>query len=84
VQDDFGGTVHDYKASNEEIKFAEDVVALCSPIPVYGRVDVILDNRKQFAVSELELIEPELWFRNKPASADMYADAVLKEINRKT
>lgn len=84
VQDDFGGTVHDYQASVEEIKFAEEVVAMCSPIPVYGRVDVILDNKKQFAVSELELIEPELWFRNKPASADMYAEAVLKEINKRS
>jgi hypothetical protein len=82
VQDDFGGTVHDYIASNDEIKFAEDVVALCTPVPVYGRVDVIIDNNKRMAVSELELIEPELWFRNKPASADMYADTVLKEINR--
>lgn len=83
VQDDFGGTVHDYQANNEEIKFAEEVVALCNPIPVYGRVDVILDNQKKLAVSELELIEPELWFRNKPASADMYAEAVIKEINKR-
>ncbi|MEI7485742.1 MAG: hypothetical protein WCK13_13610 [Ignavibacteriota bacterium] len=82
VQDDFGGTVHDYQASNEEIKFAEEVVAMCSPIPVYGRVDVILDNNKKLSVSELELIEPELWFRNKPASADLYAEAVIKEMKK--
>ena len=83
VQDDFGGTVHDYQASKEEIKFAEGVVALCNPIPVYARVDVILDNQKKLAISELELIEPELWFRNKPASADMYAEAVINEINKR-
>jgi len=78
VQDDFGGTVHNYSASDEEIKFAEHVVSLCSPIPVYGRVDAILDNKNKLAVSELELIEPELWFRNCPESADRYAEAVLK------
>jgi len=83
VQDDFGGTVHDYFATEEEIVFAEDVVSLCSPIPVYGRVDVILDNNNKLAVSELELIEPELWFRNKPNSADMFAESVFKEIKSK-
>lgn len=83
VQDDFGGTVHNYSASEEEIKFAEHVVSICSPIPVYGRVDAILDNKNKLAVSELELIEPELWFRNYPESADRYAEAVLKEIERK-
>jgi glutathione synthase/RimK-type ligase-like ATP-grasp enzyme len=82
VQDDFGGTVHNYSASDEEIKFAEHVVSLCSPIPVYGRVDAILDNKNKLAVSELELIEPELWFRNCPESADRYAEAVLKEMVR--
>ncbi len=82
VQDDFGGTVHNYQASGKEIKYAEEVVALCTPIPVYGRVDVILDNNNKLAVSELELIEPELWFRNKPASANMYAEAVMEEMKR--
>jgi glutathione synthase/RimK-type ligase-like ATP-grasp enzyme len=82
VQDDFGGTVHNYTASEEEIKFAEHVVSLCSPVPVYGRVDAILDNNNKLAVSELELIEPELWFRNCPESADRYAIAVLREIER--
>lgn len=80
VQDDFGGTVHNYIANDREIKFAEDVVSFCNPKPVYGRVDVIKDNNGNLAVSELELIEPELWFRTKPESAEMYADAVLEEM----
>jgi len=83
VQDDFGGTVHNYYASDNEIRFAENVVSLCSPIPVYGRVDAILDINNKLAVSELELIEPELWFRNCPESADKYAEVVVREIERK-
>ncbi len=83
VQDDFGGTVHNYQASDEEIKFAEDVVSLCSPVPVYGRVDAILDNNNRLAVSELELIEPELWFRVYPKSVETFADAVINEIERR-
>ena len=80
VQDDYGGTVHEYTASKQEIEFAELIVSLCNPIPVYGRVDAIKDNDGNLAVSELELIEPELWFRTKPESADDYAEAVLKEM----
>jgi glutathione synthase/RimK-type ligase-like ATP-grasp enzyme len=75
VQDDFGGTVLDYEPSGEEIDFAERVVSVCNPLPVYARVDVIHDNHGRLCVSELELIEPELWFRNNPQSAGLFADA---------
>jgi len=82
VQDDFGGSVENYYASADEIKFAEDVIAHCNPLPAYGRVDAIFDNDNKLAVSELELIEPELWFRYCPSSADIFADAVVEEIKR--
>lgn len=73
VQDDFGGSVHDYQPSDEEIKFAEKVVSLCDPIPVYARVDIIRDNNNDLCISELELIEPELWFRSRPSAAGLLA-----------
>lgn len=82
VQDDHGGTVHEYEASAEEKAFAEKVVSMISPVPAYGRVDAIWDNSGRLAVSELELIEPELWFRMKPDSVEMYADAILAEMER--
>lgn len=78
VQDDFGGTVHEYEANPDEIAFAEKSVAACDPLPTYARVDVIWDNDDQLAVAELELIEPELWFRNDDAAADKLADAVME------
>jgi signal recognition particle subunit SEC65 len=82
VQDDFGGSVHEYTPSAGEIQFAEKVVACVSPLPVYARVDVIWDNADQLCVSELELIEPELWFRKFPPAAEMMADAIVKELSR--
>ncbi|MFC2098429.1 RimK family alpha-L-glutamate ligase [Bacteroidota bacterium] len=75
VQDDFGGSVHDYVSSPLEIEFAEKVVSSCNPVPIYARVDVIKDNKNEFCVSELELIEPELWFRNCPQAAKLFAEA---------
>ncbi len=82
VQDDFGGSVHDYSPTDEEIKFAEKAVAACNPVPVYARVDVIWNNENELCVSELELIEPELWFRTCPEAADLFAEEVMKFVER--
>lgn len=81
VQDDFGGTVHDHLAGDAEIRFAEAVVAACSSLPVYARVDVILNNQGNPVVSELELVEPELWMRRSENAADLFADAVAGYID---
>ncbi|MCB9283528.1 MAG: hypothetical protein H6563_05585 [Lewinellaceae bacterium] len=76
VQDDFGGTVHPYSPTREEVRFAEQAFAACDPAPLYGRVDMVADNEGKLAVVELELIEPELWFRFHPPSAEVLADAL--------
>lgn len=76
VQDDFGGTVHDYVPTKKEIEFAEMVIEKCKAKPLYGRVDIIWDNEKNVYLSELEIIEPELWLRNYPKSAENIAEAV--------
>ncbi|MFT4662157.1 MAG: glutathione synthase/RimK-type ligase-like ATP-grasp enzyme [Patiriisocius sp.] len=73
VQDDFGGTVHEYIPTKEEIAFAERTVEACSIMPSYARVDAVWNDENQLCISELELIEPELWFRNKPESANELA-----------
>jgi glutathione synthase/RimK-type ligase-like ATP-grasp enzyme len=79
VQDDFGGTVDDYTPTEEEIVFAENAIKSVSPLPAYARVDAVWDNEGNLCVSELELIEPELWFRKHPEAADVLADYVIRE-----
>jgi glutathione synthase/RimK-type ligase-like ATP-grasp enzyme len=76
VQDDFGGTVKLYNPTNEEINFAEQVLSVCSPLPLYTRVDIIKDNNNKPALGELELIEPELWFRFHEPASEMIVDAI--------
>jgi glutathione synthase/RimK-type ligase-like ATP-grasp enzyme len=78
VQDDYGGTVHNYIPTKAEINFAEKVFETCKTKPVYGRVDIVWDNDKNFYLSELEIIEPELWIRNYPKCAERIAEAVDK------
>lgn len=80
VQDDHGGTVHEYLPKQREIDFAEEVFAACDPLPAYGRVDIVTDNDGHSAVMELELVEPELWFRFHPAAAADFADAVVRRL----
>lgn len=76
VQDDFGGSVHDYAPTDEEIEFAESCVNACKELPIYARVDIFEDNNANIALSELELIEPELWFRHHPEAAKILAKAI--------
>lgn len=76
VQDDFGGTVNIYHASEKEIQFAEYIFQSIKPIPFYGRVDLVWDKNDALVVSELELIEPELWMRFNPSSAKILAEKI--------
>lgn len=80
VQDDFGGTVKEHNPTEGEIKFAEKAFAACPEPPLYGRADIFYDNDNKLAIGELELIEPELWFRFNPKAADDLAEAILNKI----
>ncbi|MEP0986002.1 hypothetical protein [Ekhidna sp.] len=76
VQDDFGGTVQDYQPTKKEIDLAVAAVRACEGKPLYARVDIVNDNNGNPAISELELVEPEMWFRKNEKAAGMLADAI--------
>jgi glutathione synthase/RimK-type ligase-like ATP-grasp enzyme len=46
-------------------------------VPVYARVDLIHDGGRA-RVSELELVEPYLWFELAPTAAERLADALVR------
>lgn len=80
VQDDFGGTIHDYTASEEEIAFGLKAVLECPELPLYARVDIIWNNNDQLCLSEIELIEPELWFRKNKDAANKLATELVNNL----
>lgn len=80
VQDDHGGTVEPHAPSPAEVAFAEAAVAACSPRPLYARVDLIEDDAGEPALMELELIEPELFFRFHPPAADALAAEIARAL----
>lgn len=41
---------------------------------LYARVDLMLDNAGEWVVSELELVEPSLFFRQKPGALQLLVD----------
>jgi glutathione synthase/RimK-type ligase-like ATP-grasp enzyme len=81
VQDDFGGTYVNWDPPRDQIEFAERAVraceAFCGSRPVYARVDLVRSNDGRWAVMELEMIEPELWLRQRPESARAFAMGIV-------
>ena len=82
VQDDFGGSVEKINPSLDIIKLAEKTIKSLKTMPLYARVDIIFDNGNKPVISELELIEPELWFRFKKESAYKLAEFVKDFLNK--
>lgn len=78
VQEKWGGSVHHYNPTPEEMAFSEQAVAACEPTPQYARIDIAYDNEEQIVLIELELFEPELWFRFKPEAADELAESMFE------
>ena len=76
VQDDYGGTVEVYHPTAEEIDFAEKIFKACPEMPFYGRADIFKDNQGYLALAELEIFEPELWFRFHPEAANIMAKSI--------
>ena len=80
VQDDHGGSVHPHQPSAEECAFAEAAVRAVPFDVLYARVDTIRDNAGRLAIMELEMIEPELFFRFAPAAADALAAGLVRRL----
>ena len=79
VQDDFGGTVHHLLLTTDLVELAEMVINLIQPKPLYG-MDILRNDTDQWMVSEVELIEPELWFRTAPNMVKYLAIAIHTHI----
>lgn len=76
VQADHGGTSVAADAPGHVLDAAIRAVTRAAPDTIYARVDgVLVDDR--FCVMELELVEPELFFRIEPRAAERFADVLL-------
>ena len=93
VQGEYGGSLSFNKAPDEIINFGTNVI---SNIPkayklskdgdieeniLYIRVDIISSKGKYY-LSELEGVEPELFFRAKPGSEDIFSQKLLNALKK--
>jgi glutathione synthase/RimK-type ligase-like ATP-grasp enzyme len=77
VQTDFGGTVDAIALEDEQLHLAHAALAPVTPVPTYARIDAVRDLDDRLVVLELELVEPELFFRLDPSLGDHLATHLL-------
>ncbi len=75
VQDDHGGNIRSYRPTAQERAVAEQALAAVPQGWVYARVDLVQNNGPH--IMELEMVEPELFHRFNPESAERLVDIVL-------
>jgi glutathione synthase/RimK-type ligase-like ATP-grasp enzyme len=79
VQDDHGGSVRPLEPEPRQVELALRTMNACRATPSYGRVDMVRDSHDEWRVMEMELIEPELWMRFRPRSAEAFAGAIASQ-----
>lgn len=75
VQEEHGGNIQPIKASSDMIMIAENIIKKLSTIPLYGRVDLVRTKKNEFALIELELIEPSLYLNKDDQSSVRFVKA---------
>ncbi len=85
VQDDFGASDEPVAPEPAELELTARAVALAEKVTgsgplLYARADFLRDDAGAPRFTELELVEPSLFFRHAPAAAGRLADALLRRI----
>jgi glutathione synthase/RimK-type ligase-like ATP-grasp enzyme len=75
VQHEYGGLSEPHAPASEEISEATQLLRLSAPGSVYARVDAV-EWQGRLHLMELEVVEPELFFRHEPRAPGRFADAL--------
>ena len=79
VQEEHGGIVRAVTNPDPILMYAgEKAIKALPEMPLYARVDLVKTATDTFALMELELIEPSLYFRLHPDSATAFAECLDK------
>jgi glutathione synthase/RimK-type ligase-like ATP-grasp enzyme len=77
VQEEHGGLIASCDPDEEMIAVADGVMRSLDQRTLQARVDIVRRADGRWALMELELIEPSLYFRMHEAAPERFADAVL-------
>lgn len=76
VQEEHGGTIRSIKPTARLLAAGEKILRLVSSRLLYSRVDFVRDAAGEFALMELELIEPSLYLRHAEHAPRSFAQAI--------
>lgn len=82
VQEEHGGRLQRIHPSPQLLQAARKVQQSLPSSLLYSRVDLVRTAEDNFAVMEVELIEPSLYFPYDAASPDRFADAFVQWMKR--
>ncbi len=73
------GTPHRIPCPPRALSAAKKILHLANQDHLYARVDLVMHGGN-FALMELELIEPELWLPLEPPASELFASAISKRL----
>ncbi len=80
VQEEHGGIFKSIIPTEEQKSIAINIINKLSTIPLYARTDLVRTKDNDFALMELELIEPSLYFNRDIKSPERFANAFVKRM----
>ena len=83
VQEEHGGLIQATRPTPDLLATGEKIMQYISPTPLYARVDFVRTSEGEFAVVELELIEPSMYLREAEHAPQMFAEAIDKWLLQK-
>lgn len=81
VQEEHGGIIRPAQPTEKLLEAGRKVFEFINPQPLYARVDFVRDSGEDFALMELELIEPALYFRMDKEAPKRFARVFDKWMN---
>ena len=84
VQEEHGGIIRAIEPTPALLETARQVLQHIRPQPLYARIDLVKNEKNQFALMEVELIEPSLYFSYCPSSPGLFARTVHDWMQKRT
>lgn len=82
VQEEHGGNIKPVTPSALITDAAQNVINKLSTVPLYARVDLVRIQKDQFALMELEVIEPSLYLNKDTEAPLRFVKAFVEKMNR--
>lgn len=83
VQEEHGGQLRNIQNPEKNLlKSARHLLSKLNELPLYSRMDYVRTEQNSFALMELELIEPSLYFNMDPQSPQRFAQVFDEWMNK--